>query len=393
MPFDPSAAAAPGSGIFGLPFSLDEARVAVLPVPFDATTSYAKGAANGPDAILAASRQVDLFDVETGRPYEQGIAMVDLGRDAERALRRMNREATRLAAPVLAAGGAGASRALAARARRVNALCEKLNAFTRERAADLLRRGKLVALVGGDHATPFGSIDAHAEAHPGMGVLHVDAHADLREAFEGFTWSHASIMYNVATRIPGIARIVQVGIRDLSEDERDFAAASGGRVQTFHDADLARERLGGESWAAQCRRIVERLPREVYVSFDIDGLDPALCPHTGTPVPGGLSFHEATLLLRTVVESGRRIVGADLNEVSPGPDGDEWDANVGARLLYKMIGWMLASQRPKARRPSPPAGRKSGGASGSRRALTASRGRALAASRRGRSRAPSGRGP
>jgi agmatinase len=96
--------------------------------------------------------------------------------------------------------------------------------------------------------------------------------------------------------------------------------------------------------------MVALLPRDVYVSFDVDGLDPSLCPHTGTPVPGGLSFPEACLLLRTVVESGRRIVGADLTEVAPGPDGDEWDGNVGSRVLYKLVGWMLASETAPRRR-------------------------------------------
>jgi agmatinase len=356
MPFDPNAAAAPGSGIFGLPFTVDEARVAVLPIPFDATTSYAKGSAEGPAAILEASRQVDLFDLETGRPYEQGIAMVALPKAVEAGLRRMNREATGLAAPVLQAGGVGDNPRLAALAAKADDLCERVNSFAWLNAKTLIGQGKLVALLGGDHATPFGSIQAHAEAYPGLGVLHVDAHADLRNAFEGLTWSHASIMFNVATRLPGVSRIVQVGIRDFCEEERDFVRASRGRVQTFYDAELARERLGGVTWLRQCTRIVEKLPRDVYVSFDIDGLDPALCPHTGTPVPGGLSFHEASMLVGAVVESGRRIVGLDLNEVSPGPEGDEWDANVGARLLYKLIGWMLKSQEAaggKARKAAP----------------------------------------
>jgi agmatinase len=344
MTFDPNAAAQPGSGIFGLPFSINEARVAVLPVPFDATTSYAKGAADGPEAILEASKQVDLFDLETGKPYEQGIAMVELPKAVAQGLKKWNQQAGRLAEPVIAAGGAGSSRKLKANLRQIDDICERVNSFVYLNTKALKAQGKLVALVGGDHATPFGSIQAHAEMHPGLGVLHIDAHADLRESFEGFTWSHASIMYNVATRIPGVKRLVQVGIRDFCEEELQFSRASKGKVHTFFDAELARERLSGVSWRKQCERIVEKLPKDVYLSFDIDGLDPALCPHTGTPVPGGLSYHEACMLMAAVSESGRRIVGVDLNEVAPGPDGDEWDANVGARLLYKLIGWMLASQ-------------------------------------------------
>jgi agmatinase len=208
-----------------------------------------------------------------------------------------------------------------------------------------LAKGKLVALVGGDHSTPYGAIRAHAEAFRGMGVLHVDAHADLREAFEGFTHSHASIMFNVMKDLPSITRLVQVGLRDVSEDEVSLIARSGGRIVAHFDAELGCAADGGEPWGKTIERIVGDLPTDVYVSFDVDGLDPALCPHTGTPVPGGLSFHQACALIAAVARSGRRIVGLDLNEVAPAPGGaDEWDGNVGARLLYKMIGWMLVSQ-------------------------------------------------
>ncbi len=132
-----------------------------------------------------------------------------------------------------------------------------------------------------------------------------------------------------------------MAVRDLSEEEHAFAAGSGGRIVQHHDTALARARLEGEPWAAQVRRILEPLPRDVYVTFDIDGLEPGLCPHTGTPVPGGLSFQEAAYLLAAVVRSGRRMVGFDLVEVAPDPGGGEWDGNVGARVLYKLAGWVL----------------------------------------------------
>jgi agmatinase len=195
----------------------------------------------------------------------------------------------------------------------------------------------------GDHAVPFGAIAAHAARHPAMGILHVDAHADLRHAYGGFTWSHASIMDNVVRRIPEVP-LVQVGVRDFCEEELDAIRAAGPRIRTFFDRELRTERLRGTSFATQVDRIVACLPEEVYVSFDIDGLDPKLCPHTGTPVPGGLDFAQACYLLAAVVASARRIVGFDLVEVAPGPDGDEWDGNVGARLLYKLIGWALRSR-------------------------------------------------
>ncbi len=315
----------------------------LLAVPWDATTSYRPGTADGPAAILAASRQVDLFDVETGRPYQAGIALIDAGPEVV----AWAKEARALAEPIIAAGGVEAlleGAGGASRARAVDALSARLNERVAAEARRWLERDKIVGVVGGDHATPFGLLQAIAERHPGVGVLHLDAHADLRQAYEGFADSHASIMYNVAERLRSIARIVQVGVRDLSEAEHDYAQKSGGRVVQLHDAAMAARRGRGASWASLCDEIVGHLPKEVYLSFDIDGLDPALCPHTGTPVPGGLSWADVCLLLRAVVESKRTIVGFDLVEVAPGPDGDEWDANVGARLLYKMIGWTLRSR-------------------------------------------------
>ncbi len=208
----------------------------------------------------------------------------------------------------------------------------------------LLDQGKMPVTLGGDHAVPFGAIRAYAERYPGLGILHLDAHADLRDAYEGFTWSHASIFHNVMTRLDGIARLVQVGVRDLGQAEQAMIDGSGGRILTFFDADIAARKESGTPFAVIADEIAAALPKDVYLSWDIDGLDPTLCPSTGTPVPGGLSWNEAIGLLRALLRAGKRIVGLDLCEVSPGDT--EWDANVGARLLYKMIGFALLSQRP-----------------------------------------------
>jgi agmatinase len=290
--------------------------------------------------VLAASRQVDLFDVETGRPYQDGIAM--LAEPPE--VRALNDEARRLALPIIEAGGAEPGTPLERSLERVNALCEQMNDWVYRTARAWLERGKLVATVGGDHSTAFGAIRAHAERYPDLGVLHLDAHADLRDAYEGFTWSHASIMFNVLERLPQV-RLVQVALRDVGEAEVELTRARAERVSAFFDADLWRRRFDGAPWGRTVDEIVSRLPGDVYLSFDIDGLDPTLCPHTGTPVPGGLSFPEAVALVAGVVRSGRRIVGLDLMEVAPDPAGGEWDGNVGARLLYKMIGHALKSGR------------------------------------------------
>lgn len=334
MQFDPDAAARPGAGIFGLPHLVEDAQVVLLPVPFDATTSYGNGAARGPDAIFDASMQVDLHHRRFGPIYERGIHMLA----PDERIARLSEEAREIAEPIIAKGGAepGDERLLA----RVNMASEEMNAYVRAEVAALLAKGKKVGVVGGDHSTPFGAIQAMVDRHGEIGILQLDAHMDYRDAFEGFQWSHASIMHNVLTKIPGVSRIVQVGIRDFGLGEVEFAKKNGSRCAVFYDEAMFEERATGTTFDEQCKRIIDALPEKVYVSFDIDGLDPAHCPHTGTPVPGGLSFNEATYLLWKLARSGRSVVGFDLVEVCPGgvPNEPEWDANVGARMLYAMCG-------------------------------------------------------
>jgi agmatinase len=226
----------------------------------------------------------------------------------------------------------------------VNELSEKLNQYVYQETKKILDSGKIAAVVGGDHSVPFGALQAVAEKYPSFGVLHFDAHSDTRDAYEGFQWSHASIMRNVLDRIPAVKKLVQVGIRDVCEEEIQYTKAQGDRMSVFFDRDLARRRFQGTNWATTALEIVDQLPQEVWVSFDIDGLDPRFCPNTGTPVAGGLDFQEANFILNVLAKSGRKIIGFDLNEVAPDPKGEsEWDANVGARMLYKMSAWTLAS--------------------------------------------------
>jgi agmatinase len=336
-PFDPDAASLSGSGIYGLPFTADDARVVIIPVPYEATTSYGGGTSKAPAAVFEASKQVDLFDRETGRPYEAGIAMLDIPKE----IVRWNEKASRIAASVIKKGGA-VDRATRKAAAEVNEISEAVNDWVYEKTRALLVAGKMPVVLGGDHSVPFGAILAYAETHPNLGILHLDAHADLRAAYEGFTWSHASIFHNVITRVGGVDKLVQVGVRDLSNAESAMIEASEGRIVTFFDSDLAARKEEGSTWAEIADGIAGALPMDVYLSWDIDGLDPTLCPSTGTPVPGGLSWNEAIGLLRALRRAGKRIVGLDLCEVSPGQT--EWDANVGARLLYKMIGFALRKE-------------------------------------------------
>jgi agmatinase len=344
--FDPDSAADADSGIFGLDCSEEQAALVYLPVPWEATVSYGGGTSRGPRAILEASRQIDLFDLEVLRPYQPGLHMLE---ESSR-IRQLGSSARADAKRVIAAAGQVAGdAALEASLARVNQLGAELNERVQSTTGRLLDDGKIVGVVGGDHSVPFGALRALAERKPCFGVLHIDAHSDTRAAYQGFTWSHASIMYNVLEQIPQVTRLVQVGIRDFCGQELEYCERQGERVETFFDGHLARRGFEAEPWAKVAGEIVATLPQEVWVSFDIDGLDPRLCPHTGTPVPGGLDFEQASYLLGALVRSGRRILGFDLCEVAPPPAGpeaeNEWDANVGARLLYRLSAWTLASQK------------------------------------------------
>jgi len=339
--FDPDGPAPAESGIYGLPFAAEHSKVVVVPVPFEATTSYGGGTSTGPAAVLEASKQVDLFDQETGRPYATGIAMLDESED----VRRWNEEAKALAATVIEQGGVVDEETQSA-ADKVNALSESMNEWVYDQTVSLLRQNKMAVILGGDHSVPYGAMRAYAQKYPGLGILHLDAHADLRDAYEGFLWSHASIFNNVMRKVVGVEKLVQVGVRDLGQSERQMIDTSNGRIVTFYDAEIAARKEEGTPFARIADEIIAELPHDIYLSWDIDGLDPTLCPGTGTPVPGGLSWNEAIGLLRAIRRSGKRIVGLDLCEVSPGET--EWDANVGARLLYKMIGYALLTQKDEA---------------------------------------------
>lgn len=347
-PFDPNAAALKDSGIFGLPYSVEEAALVLVPVPWEVTTSYGRGTAQGPQAIYHASKQIDLFDIDLGNFFEAGIAMLDESKDVQ----KWNAEASQLAEEIIEAGGIDSSEKLKKAADKVNEYSNQLNHYVYSETKRLLDLGKRVGVLGGDHSTPFGAIQAFLERYPDMGMLHFDAHADLRIAFEGFEHSHASIMYNVMEKTT-LKKLVQVGIRDFCEEEYDYIRNSNQRVVAFFDATLAEQKLNGVQWSTLCEEIIACLPKQVYISFDIDGLDPRFCPHTGTPVPGGIDLREALYLIKKVAQSGREIIGFDLNEVSPGnaelsdtiDPAAEWDANVGARLLYKLCGWTLNSSK------------------------------------------------
>ncbi len=331
--FDPSALGDANNNIYGLPFTTDEAEVVIIPVPWEVTVSYRAGTALGPRAVFDASYQVDLFDPKIADAWKLGIAMEAISDDLyskSESLRRKSEAYITL----LGEGESPETNSKMEETRiLINAECAKMNNWVKTKSLTYLNKNKITALLGGDHSTPLGLMQALAEKHDSFAVLQIDAHADLRDAFEGFEFSHASIMFN-ALKIPQLSKLVQVGIRDYCEDEFNLIKNSNGRIVTFFDRDIKQKQYEGATWAGICTEIIAQLPNEIYLSFDIDGLDPKLCPNTGTPVAGGFEFEQILMLIEKIVDSGKRIIAFDINEVAPG--GDEWDANVGARLLYRI---------------------------------------------------------
>ena len=339
---DPNAKASAKDGIYGLPFKESEASVVYIPVPWDVTTSYQAGTSKGPKAIVAASEQIDFFDLDYIDAYTAGLFL----KKENSKIKKLNSSMRPVAKKIIEATDEmmNTNKQLQKNLDKVNAACEELNEIVYKETKALLNQNKISVVLGGDHATPFGAIKAYAEKYPSLGILHFDAHSDTRDAYMGFQYSHASIMHNVMEKIPGVSKLVQVGIRDFCEQEYLYTK-SNKKVKVFFDQELARRKMSGENFAKIAKDIIEFLPENVYISFDIDGLDPRFCPNTGTPVPGGLDYQEVMLIITELVKSGRKLVGFDLVEVAPDPKDktNEWDANVGMRLLYKMTSASLAS--------------------------------------------------
>ncbi|RYE58272.1 MAG: agmatinase family protein, partial [Sphingobacteriales bacterium] len=313
----------------------EESDIVIIPVPWEVTVSYGAGASEGPDAILDASFQVDLHHQEFPELWKLGIYL-DLNEQTDK-WAADSKKYKAMAQPIIEALESGevieSLPPLQSDLDKINLVCRELKDEVRERVLYWTKKGKKVVLLGGDHSTPLGYYEALATQHSDFGILHLDAHMDLRIAYEGFKYSHASIMYN-ALQLPQISKIVQVGIRDFCEQEVEVAQKD--RVVVYSDMDLKAATFEGRIWAQHCDAIIASLPQKVAISFDIDGMYPWYCPNTGTPVPGGFSFEEAAYLLSKLADSGKEIIGFDLVEVAPGET--DWDGNVGARMLFHMCG-------------------------------------------------------
>jgi agmatinase len=338
--FDPNSVGNPNNNVFGLPITEEEAALVLVPVPWEVTVSYKAGTARAPEHICKASIQVDLLDTDVKDGWHHGFYMRDIEKKVLMKSDYLRKEAELYINYIAQGEEIQANKFMCKTLKEVNEGSLFLNNWVYEQTKDLLSKGKLVGLVGGDHSTPLGFYKAIAEKHGDFGILQIDAHCDLRECYENFKYSHASVMYNALAEIKELAKLVQVGVRDYSEGEQEYIANSGGRVVTYFDKNIKERLFEGDSWKLIVDEIVNQLPGKVYISFDIDGLDPKLCPHTGTPVQGGFETEQIFYLFKKVMQSGRQLIGFDLNEV--GVSGNEWDENVGARVLFKLCNLMVS---------------------------------------------------
>ena len=304
----------------------------VIPIPWEGTVSYHSGTSLGPQTILEASQQIDLWDVEFGSL--ESLSMQFLPPAPQ--IRSWNQKALQ-----------SKKTAQKNHIQVINSLSQKINQWTLEKYTAYSKQNNIIVLLGGEHSVALSGFQGTFEKTKGnYSILHIDAHFDLRKAYQGYIYSHASVFYNLLHSDFLPKTLVQVGIRDFCKKEQTLAEKfqNTNQVFVFYDRHLKKCLHKGEAWEELCHKIIAPLTENVHISLDIDGLSPWLCPGTGTPVPGGLDFDQVITLLE-VVASHKTIVGMDLVEVGASAHDQQWNGNVGMRILYKMMGFAAVSQK------------------------------------------------
>ena len=332
--FDVNKVSNPNNNIFGLPFTEEESKLILLPVPWEVTVSYSGGTSRAAEHVFNASLQVDLFDADCMEGWKEGFFMRPVDRKILMKSDYLRKEAELYIDYISKGEELEKNKFMCRGIKEINEGCLYLNSWVYDQTKQLLNKNKLVGLIGGDHSTPLGYIKALAEVHGNFGILQIDAHCDLRKAYEDFNYSHASIMYNVLKEVAEVEKLVQIGVRDYCEEEWNYINNSKGRVVTYFDKGIKERLYEGDTWKKIVEEIIASLPEKIYISFDVDGLDPKLCPNTGTPVPGGFEAEQMLYLFKKIKESGKKLIGFDLVESGVGEH--DWDSNVAARLLWKM---------------------------------------------------------
>ena len=275
-------------GIEEIYSSLKKSSIVLLPVPYDATSTWIKGADKGPEAILEASANMELYDIETRTEiYKKGI---------------------HTASPVLE-----------------SKTPEKMTDAVREKVNTYLEMNKFVVTAGGNHSVSIGTVMAHAKKFKNLTVLQLDAHSDLRHEYEGSMYNHACVMARIKELVP----VVQVGIRSMSSEETYFLDES--QVIFAHDMPYK------DSWE---KKALKLLTKNVYITIDLDVFDPSIMPSTGTPEPGGMQYYDVIHFLKKVIQH-HNVVGFDVVELCPNPENKAPDF-LAAKLIYQLLSYRFS---------------------------------------------------
>ena len=321
--------------------SFESADLILIPVPWSPTVSYKGGTEKGPELIRQASHQLDFFKPLFSCSYNQKIHFLP----QEPYIETLNRQAQEWVRQLRKNQFQKESKD-SALFKKLNQSSQKLRDWIYETALQVLNKGKIPALVGGEHSISEGLLALIGERNQGdYGILHLDAHADLRDSYEGFERSHASVMNNVLKLKPAPKKLIQVAVRDFCEEEQKIIQ-SDKKIECYLDEWLCEQQFQGKTWASLCKTILSKLPKQIYISLDVDVLSWEYAPGTGTPVPGGLSFNQVLYLLSEVKRQNKKLLAFDVVESSPGETDNEfseWNGNVSARLIYHLSGLALNS--------------------------------------------------
>lgn len=272
----------------------DKAKVAILPVPYDATTTYQPGTRNGPKALIEASRCLEFYDEETGKNFSDvGVCTLDEMEVVDDTEKMVNR--------------------------------------VYEGVRVLLGDNKKVVLIGGEHSISSGSAKAHIEKYPDLTVLHVDAHADMRDELAENRYNHGC----VARRISEMCPLVSVGVRSIAEEEAEHIRSSNGRIKIFFAKDIH----NSSAWMDEA---VKSLGKNVYITIDLDAFDISVMPSVGTPQPGGMQWYHMLEFMKKIA-AAKNVVGFDVTELMPIPGNHAPDV-LAAKLVYKLIGYFFSKQ-------------------------------------------------
>ena len=320
--------------LFGKTPDYENSRLAVLSVPWSVTASFGEGADKGPEMIALTSSQMDFFSIEADDVRDQGIFLFS----PPAFLKKLNKKTRKKALPVLALEESAPGNFPKQKIEEINQSCQQMVKWVYEETKKVHIDGKKFGLMGGDHSCSEGAISYFNDLYKGdFGILHIDAHADLRKGYQGFHYSHASVMYNIMTHKYPPKALLQIGVRDYCKEEYLFIKQNN-NIHTFFDSEIKAALFEGKTWKFLVDSMIQCLPEKIYISVDVDGLQPYLFPNTGTPVPGGLSFEQTIYLLHKVTQNQHDIIGFDLVETAAPHKKNRnlWDAQTGARLLYKL---------------------------------------------------------